>query len=99
MPEPTTEVDEGTNGHVEAITPKQLALMLKSNARTVRKFLRTQYGKVGQGNRWGVEVDELRQFTEAWDQWRAKIDARSKVQEAETEEPEEAAEDEMEVDV
>lgn len=98
MPESTTEVDEGTNGHVEAITPKQLALMLKTNARTVRKFLRTQYGKVGQGNRWGVDADELPKFVEAWGIWREKVDARGKDQAAETEEPDGEAEDEMEVD-
>lgn len=97
MPEPTTEVDEGTNGHVEAITPKQLALMLKTNARTVRKFLRTQYGKVGQGNRWGVDADELPKFTEAWNAWRERVDARGKDQGAEVEDPDDEAEDEMEV--
>lgn len=98
MPEPTTEVEEGNNGHVEAITPKQLARMLNTNARTVRKFLRTQYGKVGQGNRWGVDADELAKFTEAWGVWREKIDARGKDQAAETEEPETEGKDEMEVD-
>ena len=98
MPDPTTEVEEGTNGHVEAITPKQLALMLKTNARTVRKFLRTQYGKVGQGTRWGVDADELPKFVEAWTEWRDKVDARGKDQEAEAEEPDAVAEDEMEVE-
>lgn len=97
MSESTTEVDEGTNGHVEAITPKQLVLLLKTNARTVRKFLRTQYGKVGQGNRWGVDEEELPKFIEAWGEWREKVDARGKDQAAEAEEPDGEAEDEMEV--
>lgn len=98
MPEPTTEVEEGNNGHVENITPKQLALMLKTNARTVRKFLRSQYGKVGQGNRWGVDEEELPRFVAAWSQWRAEIDARGKEQAASAEEPGGDAEDEMEVE-
>lgn len=67
--------DAQTEG-VEALTPKQLARMLKTDARTVRKFLRGQYGKIGQGNRWGLEAENLDEFVVAWLAWRDKIDAR-----------------------
>lgn len=78
LPETTTEVDEGSNGSAtEPLTPKQLARLLKTDARTVRKFLRNQYGKVGQGNRWGLDHDDLDKFTDAWREWRDKIDART----------------------
>lgn len=89
----TTEVD--SNGH-EALTPKQLARLLHSDARTVRKFLRSQFGKVGQGNRWGLDHDDLDDFVDAWKVWRAKIEAKAAA--APVEEPEGEAEDEMEVD-
>jgi hypothetical protein len=90
--------DAQTEG-AEALTPKQLALMLKSDARTVRKFLRGQFGKVGQGNRWGLEVEDLDAFTVAWLAWRDKIDAR-KLSNGVAEIVEAAAEgeDEMEVE-
>jgi hypothetical protein len=96
VPETTTEVDQGTNGQDEALTPKQLARLLKSDARTVRKFLRVQYGKVGQGNRWGLDHEDLDAFVKAWGKWRAKIEAKAKAAEIET--PEGETEDEMEVD-
>lgn len=96
MPDTTTEVDVGTNGHEEALTPKQLARLLSTDARTIRKFLRVQYGKVGQGNRWGLDQEDLDNFTDAWGAWRAKIEAKAKSAEIET--PEEGIEDELEVD-
>lgn len=99
MPDTTTEVDEGTNGHrPEPFTPKQLARELKTDARTVRKFLRMKFGKVGQGNRWGLDHEDFDAFVEAWTAWRDKIDARAmNAGIAEIVEPDEAVEDEMEV--
>lgn len=97
MPDTTTEVEVGTNGHDEAMTPKQLARILHTDARTVRKFLRMQYGKIGQGNRWGLDSEDFDEFLAGWEVWRAKIDAKAK--QAEVEEPDaEETDDEMEVD-
>lgn len=92
MPEAETEA-------AEALTPKQLARMLDSDARTVRKFLRGQFGKVGQGNRWGLDPSDLHDFTAAWLVWRTKIDQRKLQTElAEVVEADDEAEDEMEVE-
>lgn len=102
MPETQTEGVEAasTNGqHAEPLTPKQLARLLHTDARTVRKFLRNQYGKIGQGNRWGLDHDDLDDFTAAWLEWRDKIDARKmEAGLAKVVEPEAVAEDEIEVD-
>jgi len=74
--------EETTNGHEpesEVITPKQLAVSLGSDARTVRKFLRSDKGKgfkVGQGNRWQLEPEELDGLTAAWHTWRTALNAK-----------------------
>lgn len=83
----------------EPMTPKQMALMLNTNARTVRKFLRSQRGKVGQGNRWGVDDDELEELEAAWNGWRAPIEERAakKLKEAQIEESEPRSEMEMDL--
>lgn len=57
----------------EPLTPKQLALHLETDARTVRKFLRSKHGKVGQGKRWAISgtKKELTQISKDFEAWRA----------------------------
>lgn len=80
----------------EPLTAKQLARMLNTKARTVRKFLRTEYGNVGQGNRWTVGLED--ELLEHWAAWRKPIEARlSKGGEAVIEESDEGDGEEVEL--
>lgn len=51
MGEATESVDSG-----DKLTAKQAATLLKTDGRTLRKFLRKKHGTIGQGQRW--EIDE-----------------------------------------
>lgn len=42
----------------EPMSAKQLAIHFKTDARTIRKFLRSEFGMVGQGQRWAIDPDE-----------------------------------------
>ena len=51
------------------MSAKEVAAKLKVDPRTFRKFLRSKYGKVGQGNRWllpAEDFDELKEAFEAY---------------------------------
>lgn len=58
----TTEA-EGTDDEVEAgtekLTAKQAATLLKTDGRTLRKFLRKEHGVIGQGQRWEIDPDDI----------------------------------------
>ena len=56
----------------EPLTPKQLALQLGTDARTVRKFLRSTRGLVGQGKRWQIEGTKkaLEKLTKEFEEWK-----------------------------
>lgn len=51
------------------LSAKEVAQELGTDARTVRKFLRKQYGNVGQGNRWGIERKEVAGLKKAFKEW------------------------------
>lgn len=61
------------------ITPKELAVKLDANPRTVRKFLRSPEGmnmKVGKGQRWAIEaraVNGLKKRFTAWSAAQVKV--------------------------
>lgn len=62
--EETPTDDEG-----EALSAKEAAKRIGTDGRTLRKFLRSQRGLVGQGNRWAImehEIDELKEKFTAW---------------------------------
>lgn len=54
------------------ITPKELAQALDTDARTVRKFLRSEQGmnaKVGKGQRWAIEAKQVRSLKAKFSKW------------------------------
>lgn len=61
------EVEE--EPEVETLSAKQAALKLGVDARTFRKFLRSKFGKIGQGNRWLIEEDEFEALQEEFTAW------------------------------
>lgn len=77
------EVDDvdGDDSEVEGLTAKALAKLLGTNARDVRKFLRHEKGKVGQGKRWDIDpdqVDELRKKFAEWGKRTRKTEKKPK---------------------
>lgn len=65
-----TEADEAEDdGPSDALSAKEAANKLKVDARTFRKFLRSKYGKIGQGNRWAIEVDEFEALKAEFEAW------------------------------
>ena len=50
------EADDPTEGKLSA---KEAASKIGTDARTLRKFLRSKSGKIGQGNRWLIDPDDL----------------------------------------
>lgn len=54
------EVDpDEAESETEGLSAKAVATRLGVDARTFRKFLRSKYGKVGQGNRWLLDEDDF----------------------------------------
>lgn len=56
------------------ITPKELATRLDTDPKTVRKFLRSPEGldmKVGKGNRWAIESNQVRGLKSRFAKWNA----------------------------
>lgn len=51
--------DDPTEGKLSA---KEAAKAIGTDARTLRKFLRKKAGKVGQGNRWLIDPDDLKKL-------------------------------------
>ena len=69
------EVAEEGAASGEMLTAKQAASMLKTDGRTLRKFLRKKHGTVGQGQRWAIDagdIDSLRKEFEAYQKGAAK---------------------------
>lgn len=53
-------------------TPKEFALQLETDARTVRKFLRDVTPKdehPGKGSRWAIENRQIRSLTKKFSDW------------------------------
>ena len=74
----------------QTLTPKELALQWDTDARTVRKFLRSDQGtgRVGQGNRHAIPANSVKKLQKAFLAWN----------EARTAKADEAAEDAPETD-
>jgi hypothetical protein len=61
----TDEVDDNDG----ALSAKEAAKLIGTDARMLRKFLRSEKGLVGQGNRWQIDedaIDDLKARFEAW---------------------------------
>lgn len=85
----------------DGLTAKQLASALGTDGKTVRKFLRSEFGKVGQGQRWNIDpdkVDELKTKFEAWGKRTrsTKSKDKAKVEDVPVDEVEELDNDELE---
>jgi hypothetical protein len=63
----------------QTLTPKEIALQWETDARTVRKFLRSPNGtgKVGQGNRHAIETKSVKSLKKAFDAWLAAKAAKA----------------------
>lgn len=74
------------------LTPKELALAWETDARTVRKFLRSDggTGKVGQGNRHAIPAGSVKKLAKAFADWDAARRAKAATEQV----PSEIAEDE-----
>ena len=59
VPDEAGAGEANTEGMLSA---KQAATELGIDARTLRKFLRKQSGKIGQGNRWHIALDDIPQL-------------------------------------
>lgn len=65
--------DDPTEGMLSA---KEAAKAIGTDARTLRKFLRKKAGKVGQGNRWLIDPDDLKKLKAEFEaSSRSKADA------------------------
>lgn len=61
----------------DPLSAKEAATILGTDARTLRKFLRSKQGLVGQGNRWLLSpskkaMDALRKEFEAWNKTKSQ---------------------------
>lgn len=73
------------------ITPKEFALRVNSDGRTVRKFLRSDAGmgmRVGKGNRWEIESKSVKSLTSKFSKWNAAQIAAKNAKNAVAETPE-----------
>jgi len=63
-----TDDDNDTEGG-DFLTAKAAASMLGTNGRTLRKFLRSKFGTVGQGKRWAISADEVDDLKAEFAKW------------------------------
>lgn len=54
---------------MSTITPKEFAVKVESDPRTVRKFLRSEMGTVGKGQRWAIESKQVRSLATKFSKW------------------------------
>lgn len=67
-------------------TPKEIALKFDTDARTVRKFLRSEVGTVGKGQRWAIEAKDMRSLKSKFTKWAtAAAEAKAKGTDADEE--------------
>lgn len=77
----------------QTLSPAELAVELESDARTVRKFLRSitpKENQPGKGSRWSIEKRQLRTLRKQYTEWDA---ARQQPAPDETDEVETPVED------
>lgn len=76
----------------QTLTPKEIAIKWNTDARTVRKFLRTApaegIGKVGQGNRHAIDSAKIKSLTKSFNAWFATKQAKAAESLTEGETPE-----------
>ena len=53
------EATEGTEGSGDMLTAKAAASKLGTDGRTLRKFLRSKHGTIGQGQRWEIDANDI----------------------------------------
>lgn len=81
---------------VKTLTPKEVAQALDTDAKTVRKFLRSRSSGIadqapGKGGRWAIEAKKVRSLKSRFSKWdEARRDADGKVT---TDDPEVEVED------
>lgn len=94
------DISESTADEGEGLTAKELARELKTDGRTVRKFLRKKYGKVGQGARWVIDpalVEDLRkEFAEYGRSTKSEAKAKKIELDEDIDEVEELSNEELE---
>lgn len=98
------EIEEAEEVETGTLTAKAAASRLGTDGRTLRKFLRSKFGLVGQGQRWSIEEDDLGSLAKEFKAWnkgskkptkKKKVevpDADEELEEAELEELEEIEE-------
>lgn len=96
------EEGEESEGGTNILTAKQAASKLGTDGRTLRKYLRSKFGLVGQGQRWSIEEDDLDNLRIEFKKWNkgtkkpkkvtSKPDPEEDLDEAELEELEEVEE-------
>lgn len=69
---------------MSTITPKEFAVKVESDPRTVRKFLRKEMGIVGKGQRWAIESKQVRSLTTKFEKWNDARNATETPEETET---------------
>lgn len=90
-----------TNGDGDMLTAKQAASMLGTDGRTLRKFLRSKHGTVGQGQRWAIDASDMDQLKADFTEWASGTRSKSKAKgekATKAEVPEQDAVDELDAD-
>lgn len=70
------------------LTPKELAVRFDSDARTIRKFLRSEDIRVGKGHRHAIEAKQVKSLQKRFDAWieaKGSKDADDAIEEVEVE--------------
>ena len=71
---------EGVTPMATVLTPTDLATEFETDARTIRKFLRTVTPKddqPGKGHRWGIEKRQVRSLRKQFTDWSAALAAKT----------------------
>lgn len=59
------------NHEMATLTPKEIAVKFDTDARTVRKFLRSEGTRVGKGHRHAIDSKSLKSLAKRFDAWNA----------------------------
>lgn len=72
----------------KTLTPAELAVTFETDARTVRKFLRSvtdRDAQPGKGSRWAIEARKVASLRKRFDKWTAELEAKRAAAEETTE--------------
>lgn len=61
--------EEVTDDTEEMMSAKAAAVKLGTDGRTLRKFLRSKHGTIGQGKRWELDPDDFDQLKADFEAW------------------------------